>query len=172
MNAVEPETAALDADARAFVTIGRSTDELRALWTLADTQALIWAHFADLTPRDDRTIDWVARGPAGGEYRWRTEPLQTSANEIRWSSLDGADIPNVGSLTFRPAPGDRGTELHLQVRFDPPGGSIGEAFSKLFHIVPREIVLTALYRFRALALTGEVPRTDPQPAARNGGADR
>lgn len=170
MDAVEPD-AALDADARAFVTIGKPVDELRTLWLFPDTQALIWAHFADLTPRDDRTIDWVAHGPAGGEYRWRTETAEAAANEIRWSSVEGADVPNIGSLTFRSAPGDRGTELHLQVRFDPPGGSIGEAVSKLFHIVPREIGFTALYRFRALALTGEVPRTDSQPAARNGGAD-
>jgi uncharacterized membrane protein len=170
MEAVESDTA-MDADARAFVTIEKSVDELRTLWLLPDTQALIWAHFADLKPRDDRTVDWLAHGPAGGEYRWRTETVETAADEIRWSSLDGADVPNAGSLTFRPAPGDRGTELHLQVRFDPPGGSIGEAVSKLFKIVPREIVLKALYRFRALAITGEVPRTDPQPAARNGGAD-
>lgn len=75
-------------------------------------------------------------------------------------------------LTFRTAPGHRGTELHLDLRFDPPGGAIGKAAEKLFHIVPREIVLKALYRFRALALTGEIPTTDPQPAARNGGSDR
>ena len=75
-------------------------------------------------------------------------------------------------LALRPAPGDRGTELHLNVRFDPPGGIVGKAASKLFHIVPAEIVRKALYQFRALALTGETPTTDPQPAARKGGADR
>jgi hypothetical protein len=58
------------------------------------------------------------------------------------------------------------------VRFDPPGGVVGEAVSKLLHIVPGEIVRTALYMFRALALTGDTPTTDPQPAARHGGIDR
>ena len=46
------------------------------------------------------------------------------------------------------------------------------AVAKLIHIVPREIVGHALYKFRALAITGEIPTTDPQPAARHGGVDR
>lgn len=171
MNDATPETA-LDADARAAITIGKPAEELRALWLRPDTQPRLWAEFADLTVVDDRTTDWVAHGPAGGEYRWRTQVSESGPNEVRWSTLDDADVANVGTLTFRPAPGDRGTELHLDIRFDPPGGAVGQVVSKLFHIVPAEIVRKALYRFRALALTGEIPTTDPQPAARNGGTDR
>lgn len=166
------QDAALDSAATASVTIGRPADELRSLWLSPKTQSGIWTHFADVTAIDGRTANWVARGPADGEYRWRTEVTDHGSGEIRWASLDGGDVPNAGALTFKPAPGDRGTELHLDVRFDPPGGVVGEAFSKLFHIVPREIVHKALYKFRALALTGEIPTTDPQPAARRGGSDR
>ena len=162
----------LDASSRAAITIGRSADELRTLWLDPEIQSRIWTHFADVTPIDDRTADWVARGPAGGEYRWRTEVAGAGSDEIRWSSLDGADVPNIGVLVFRAAPGDRGTELHLDVRFDPPGGVVGDAIGKLFHIVPGEIVRHALYKFRALTLTGEIPTTEPQPAARKGGVDR
>ncbi|VXD02281.1 SRPBCC family protein [Sphingomonas sp. 8AM] len=161
----------LDAAARAAITIGRPADELRALWLSPDVQSAIWADFADVSTADDGATDWVAHGPAGGTYRWRTA-AQATDDEVRWSTLDGADVANTGVLTFRTAPGDRGTELHLDVRFDPPGGVVGEAVGKLFHVVPREIVAKALYRFRALALTGEIPTTDPQPAARNGGTDR
>jgi uncharacterized membrane protein len=148
----DPPEAGLDASAHAAITIGLPADELRALWLKPQTQARIWAHFADITPSDDDTAVWIARGPA--------------------SSEEAAEVPNAGTLTFRAAPGDRGTELHLDVRFDPPGGVVGEAVSKLFHIVPGEIVRTALYKFRALALTGEIPTTDSQPAARRGGSDR
>ncbi|MET3723874.1 SRPBCC family protein [Sphingomonas trueperi] len=170
MNAAAADTR-LDAAARAAVTIGRPAEELRALWLDPQTQVKIWTHFADVVALDDRTADWRTHGPAGGDYRWRTEVADSAPDAIRWSSLDGADVPNTGDLSFRPAPGERGTELHLNVRFDPPGGLIGEAVSKLFHIVPAEIVAHALYKFRALALTGEIPTTDPQPAARKGGAD-
>lgn len=162
----------LAADARASVTIGRPADELRTLWLQPDTQARIWSHFAAVTPLDGEQSDWVASGPAGGDYRWRTRVEESGRDALRWSSLDGADIANAGTLSFRPAPGDRGTELHLHVGFNPPGGIVGKAVSKLFHIVPAEIVRKALYKFRALAMTGEIPTTEPQPAARNGGSDR
>lgn len=162
---------ALDAEAHASITIGRPADELRALWLHPDTQSRIWGHFAQVTAVNERTAEWIAHGPAGGEYRWRTDVEETDTSAVRWSTLDGADVANAGSLTFQNAPGDRGTELHLNVRFDPPGGAIGQVVGKLFHIVPYEIVLKALYRFRALALTGEIPSTDPQPAARKGGTD-
>lgn len=167
--ASEPDLAAA---ARAAITIGRPADELRTLWLDPKTQSRIWTHFAEVTARDPRSADWVARGPAGGEYRWCTDTVESGPDQIRWTSRDGADVPNTGDLAFRTAPGDRGTELHLAVRFDPPGGVVGEAVSKLFHIVPGEIVRTALYKFRALALTGEIPTADPQPAARHGGTDR
>ncbi len=166
-----PEAEA-DVATAASITIGKPAADLRSLWLQPDTQSRIWAHFAEVTPSGDRIADWVAHGPAGGEYRWRTEVVDTGPEMVRWSSQDGADVPNVGTLRFRPAPGDRGTELHLDVRFDPPGGVVGQALAKLFHIAPREIVRTALYRFRALALTSEIPTTDPQPAARSSGADR
>ena len=168
----DPPEAGLDASAHAAITIGLPADELRALWLKSQTQARIWAHFADITPSDDDTAVWIARGPAGGQYRWRTKMIETGPDLIRWSSEEAAEVPNAGTLTFRAAPGDRGTELHLDVRFDPPGGVVGEAVSKLFHIVPGEIVRTALYKFRALALTGEIPTTESQPAARRGGSDR
>jgi uncharacterized membrane protein len=171
MDALAPETR-LEADARSSVTIGRPANELRELWLRPDTQSRIWAHFADVTVSNDGTAEWIAHGPARGEYRWRTEVAESGTEEVRWSTLDGADVANVGILTFRPAPGERGTELYLQVRFDPPGGAVGQVVSKLFHIVPGEIVRKALYQFRALAVTGEIPTTDPQPAARSGGIDR
>jgi len=160
------------ASARAAVTIGRSAAELRDLWLRPETQERIWSHFARVDAHQDGAADWVASGPAGGTYRWRTRIDDRAAETLRWTSEAEADIPNQGVLTFLPAPGDRGTEAHLDVRFDPPGGVVGEAIAKLFHVAPRAIVLSALYKFRALAITGEVPTTAPQPAARDGGSDR
>lgn len=162
----------LDTATTASVTVGKSAAELRSLWLEPETQSRIWSHFATVSALDDRTAEWTVSGLTGGEYRWRTVTTDDAPDRLRWSTQDEADVPNVGVLTFRPAPGDRGTELHLDVRFDPPGGLVGQALAKLFHIAPHEIVRTALYRFRALALTGEIPTTDPQPAARHGGTGR
>ena len=160
------------AETRAAVTIGRPAADLRELWLRPTTQTAIWSHFATVSAKEDGSADWSVSAPALGSYTWRTVLAGDEPDRLHWVSEQGADVPNTGALIFRPAPGDRGTELHLDVHFDPPGGAIGAALGKLFHLAPREIVLTALYRFRALAVTGEIPTTDPQPAASKGGADR
>src|SRR3954467_10258723 len=97
MNAVASETS-LDAATRAAVTIGRPAEELRALWLRPDTQSRIWSHFADVTAADDGSADWVAQGPAGGEYRWRSEVDDSGTSDVRWSTLEGADVANAGLL--------------------------------------------------------------------------
>lgn len=158
-------------EATASVTITRPPEALHALWRDSATLPRIMDHFASIQPLGGDQADWTVEAPLGRTYRWRTVILHDDPAAIRWSTLDGADIPNEGMLTFRPAPADRGAEVSLHVRFDPPGGMLGKAGAKLFHIVPREIVLKALYKFRALAIAGEIPTTHPQPAARHGGAD-
>lgn len=162
----------LDAAAKAALTIDRTADALLELWRAPDTLPRVFAHFATIAIVDEDIADWQVEGPLGTQYRWQTRTSVDTSGRLGWVSLDGADIPNTGQLHFAPAPAERGTEVSLDVRFDPPGGVVGEGLSKLFHIVPREIVLKALYKFRALALTGEIPTTDPQPAGRNGGTDR
>jgi uncharacterized membrane protein len=167
-----PHDIDLDSGARAALTIDQPTDQLLDLWRSPDTFRRIMADFATIKTIDQDTADWQVDGPLGRQYRWQTRSSVNAPGQVGWVSLDGADIPNMGELRFQPAPGDRGTEVSLEVRFDPPGGAVGEGIAKLFHLVPREIVLKALYNFRALALTGEIPTTAPQPAARNGGVDR
>jgi uncharacterized membrane protein len=58
--------------------------------------------------------------------------------------------------TFADAPGDRGTEIHVDVES-------GGVLSKLSGGDPRAKAMDALRRFKALVETGEVPRSDATP---------
>jgi hypothetical protein len=57
---------------------------------------------------------------------------------------------------FTDAPGDRGTEIRLDVES-------GGVLSKLSGDDPRAKAMDALRRFKALVETGEVPRSDASP---------
>jgi uncharacterized membrane protein len=112
-------------------------------------------------------MHWKVRGPLGRDFEWDTRVVEDRLGSgQRWQSVDGAYLPSEGEVRFRPAPGDRGTEVTLRIRFDPPGGALGLAAAKLLGFVPRLFAERTLHYFRALAETGEIPTTDRQPAAR------
>jgi len=52
------------------------------------------------------------------------------------------------------------------VRFEPPGGAVGQALADRLDVVPRGFLGTALRRWKALVETGEIPTTGDNPSAR------
>ena len=51
-------------------------------------------------------------------------PLLARCGEAR-VALPGGDVETSGWVRFKPAPGNRGTEIVVEMRYDPPGGVIG-----------------------------------------------
>jgi uncharacterized membrane protein len=67
------------------------------------------------------------------------------------------------AVTFKPAPGDRGTEIHVDLANRAPGGKLGEAVQKLTGSEPLAKVKDGLRRFKQHVETGEVPRSEGTP---------
>jgi uncharacterized membrane protein len=81
------------------------------------------------------------------------------SSEYRPEYIDKADA----AVTFKEAPGDRGTEIHVDLERDAPGGKFGEAVQKLLGSEPLAKVKDDLRRFKQHVETGEVPRSDGTP---------
>ena len=75
------------------------------------------------------------------------------------SYIEGADA----AVSFADAPGDRGTEIHVDLERDLPGGRLGEIVAKLSGDDPLAKVKDDLRRFKQKAETGEIPRSDAAP---------
>src|SRR5829696_8310433 len=67
------------------------------------------------------------------------------------------------AVTFRDAPGDRGTEIHVDLERDAPGGKLGEAVQKLTGSDPLAKVKDDLRRFKQHVETGVIPRSEGSP---------
>ncbi|MBV9076331.1 MAG: SRPBCC family protein [Methylobacteriaceae bacterium] len=150
------------------ITIGRAASELGQRWRDPGTLTKVMAGFAAVRAMGDGRMHWTAEGPLGAVTEWDSEMLADQPGEgAGWRSLPGAPIPNEGSIRFRPAPADRGTVATLRVRFDPPGGMLGDAAVALLGTAPLDLVADGvLRRFKSLVETGEIPTTERQPAAR------
>ena len=150
------------------ITIGKPADELHQRWLDPRTLPQVMAGFATVRASDDGRMHWKVEGPLGRAYEWDSETVDDRPGEnIGWRSLPGAGVPNEGSVRFRPATGGRGTGATLCLRFDPPGGALGDAAVKLLGTTPLDLAADgALRRFKSLVEAGEIPTTERQPAAR------
>ena len=81
------------------------------------------------------------------------------SSEHRPEYIEGADA----AVTFMDAPGDRGTEIYVDLERNTPGGKLGEVVQKLVGSEPLAKVKDDLRRFKQLVETGEVTRSDGAP---------
>lgn len=152
------------------ITVGRPADELYEVWRDPDQFSEVVGRFAEVTALDEDRLHWTVRGPRGRDVSWETRVVDEEPGEyLRWEASEDATLPNEGTVRFRPAPGDRGTEVTLSVDFDPPGGALGDAALQRLDVVPEALAGTALRRFKALVESGEIPTLEGNPSARGSG---
>jgi uncharacterized membrane protein len=94
----------------------------------------------------------VLGSPEEVRRRWQEDGLRPDYIE----SHDAA-------VSFKPAPGDRGTEVHVDLEQTAPGGKAGEMLMKLTGKEPLAKVKDDLRRFKAQFETGVVPRSEGVP---------
>ncbi len=149
---------------RTAITINRPPAEVYRFWRDLENLPRFMFHLQSVDETGDGRSHWVARGPAGRTVEWDAEIAEEVPDErIAWHSLDGADVPNSGVVRFRPAPGQRGTEVALDLEYVIPAGAVGAALAKLFGEHPEQQAKDDLRRFKQVLETGEVVRSDASP---------
>jgi uncharacterized membrane protein len=158
-------------DIKTALTVGRSPEEVYRFWRDFDNLPRFMNHLEAVRITGERTSHWRAKAPIGMTVEWDAEIIEDRPNElIVWQSLERADVENSGSVRFAPAPGNRGTEIVLEMHFHPPGGVIGAKLAKIFDEVPKTQMRNDLRRFKQVMETGEVVHSDdsiepgPNPA--------
>ena len=140
---------------RAF-TILAPAQELYARWRDLASLPAIMTHLERVEVIDERRSRWTAKGPANLRATWEAEIIEDEpSRRIAWRSVSGS-VPNAGSVRFREAPGDRGTELHLEMEWAPPGGALGSSLAHFIGDDPGLMVNNDLRRFKATIEAGHV----------------
>lgn len=146
---------------RRAITIGKPVEEIYRFWRDFTNLPRFMEHLESVQVRGDRRSHWKVRAPVGTTVEWDAEITEDRPNElIAWRSVEDADVPNAGSVRFAPAPGGRGTEILVELRYEPPGGKLGAFVAKLFGEEPGQQVHGDLRRLKQVMETGEVMRSD------------
>ena len=145
---------------RHAITINRSVEEVYEFWRNFENLPQFMDHLESVTVIDDRLSHWKTKGPAGKTMEWDAEMTEDILNErIAWRSVEGADVHNAGVVLFTPAPGGRGTEVHVELEYSPPAGKLGVMVAKVFGEEPKQQVRDDLRRFKQVMETGEIVRS-------------
>lgn len=152
---------ALDTTVRKSITVSASREDVYRFWRDFENLPRFMKHLESVTVLgDDRSL-WRATAPAGKTVEWTAELTEDQPNElIAWRSIEGSDVHNEGRVQFLDALGDRGTEIHVEMRYDPPAGAVGKAIAKLFIEEPGQQIAGDLRRFKQVMELGEVVRSE------------
>ena len=138
------------------VTIAKPRAEIYAFWR--DPQNLSFMENIERVEKlGDTRMRWTIAAPGGRSATIETETVEARQGEtFAWRSVEGSDIEMHGRVTFRDAPGGRGTEIVAEIDYIPPGGTLGQMVAKLFQREPHVQVRHDLKRLKMLLETGEI----------------
>ena len=157
----------IEMDTTATTTVGLPEQEVYEMWRHLDNLPKFMAHLEEVRPDGNGRSHWRAGAPFGRTIEWDAEITEdVPGQRIAWRSVGSADIHNEGSVQFVPAPGGRGTEVHVKLRYEMPGGKLGEAVARYFGEDPRQQLDDDLRRFKQVAETGEVVRSEGAPGGK------
>ncbi len=113
----------------------------------------------------------VEHDTGGGHTRVRTAvTIRRPEAEVRaafrafaWTAFDPAALEASGDVRFERAPGNRGTEVHLDHEPVVRGGGLGAAAAKAVGQAPDQKIHDELRRFKSLTETGVIARSETSP---------
>src|ERR1700753_3940692 len=153
-----------DRDGRSWVRttahVQADPQKLYQLWSDLENVPQWQEQIVSVTRTGDRTSRWTMR-VGDKTLEWISEILADEpGRRLAWKTIDG-DLHQAGEVLFEPAPGNRGTLVTLLQEFEI--GKWKSAMATIGDRNPKQGVIENLRHFKALAETGEVPRTQGQP---------
>jgi uncharacterized membrane protein len=148
-------------------TIRKPARELYAFWRSLENLTAVIKHPVRITRISETESHWSVTGPGGHQVDWDAVIINDEPDRLlAWRSQPGADVANAGTVRFQSAPGDEGTEVKVQLEYDPPGGKLAALLAKVTGEEPAQQVSEMLRRFKALMEAGEIPTTEGQSSGR------
>jgi len=146
------------------VTVAKPRAELYAFWRNLENLPHFMKHVESVRVIDHIHSHWVVRAPAGRTVQWDAEIINEIENElIGFRSLHG-NVDLAGSVRFQDAPGDRGTEVIVELQYNPPAGILGAFAAKMCGEEPSQQITEDLRRFKQMMEAGDMLTVKGQPS--------
>jgi uncharacterized membrane protein len=152
-------------EVRKTITVNREPEEVYAFWRDFENLARFMTHLESVEITGQGRSHWKAKAPAGRTVEWDAIIVDDQPNQrIAWETVAGSGIDHTGLVRFQPAPGNRGTEVRVELRYAPPAGRLGSTLAKLFGEEPEQQIQADLWAFKSVMETGEIARATAMDA--------
>ncbi|NAZ35271.1 SRPBCC family protein [Rubellimicrobium sp. CFH 75288] len=139
------------------VTINRPREEVFAFWRHFPNLSQFMENIESVREEPGGLGIWTIRAPLGMTVEVRTRIVNERPGEqIAWRSTPDSDVETEGKVSFRDAPGGRGTIVAALVAWKPPFGALGQTVARLFAAEPSVQSRRDLKRLKMLLETGEI----------------
>jgi uncharacterized membrane protein len=146
------------------ITIQQPRSAVYRLWRRLDNLPAFMSHLEEVRVIDEMRSRWtIKEGPLRLAF---TACITDDVPDwrIAWSAEPGGDLETDGALELADAPGGRGTEVHVYLRYRPSGKrALPMPLGRLFERVTDAQVRADLIRLRQWMETGEVATGDRLP---------
>ena len=142
------------------IVVNATPEETYRFWRDFENLPLFMRYLESVQVTGEGRSHWVAKAP-GGTVEWDAEITEDRPNHlIAWRSLEGSEVENSGRVRFEQATGGRGTVIHVELDYRPPGGAAGALVAKFLGQDPDGQLQIDLRRFKQVMELGEVVISD------------
>lgn len=149
------------------VTVAVPALQAYELWRLFERLPAFLTHIDEIRVTGPDMSHWRASAPFGAAVEWDAQIVDDVPGErLAWLSIAGGAVANAGDVAFSPAPGGRGTEIHVTLYYHISGARAAAALARYFGERPARQLDDELRRFKQIAETGEVVRSEGAPGGK------
>jgi uncharacterized membrane protein len=132
---------------REHITIAQPVDTVFAFWRQLSSIGAATHGKITVEVIDGTRSRWQLRlkPDSAPLVEWTAELInEVPEGVLGWRTTSDADVVSAGSVNFRQAPGNQGTEVRVHLQYAPPFGRVGTAAATLSRHSPSVLVREAL----------------------------
>lgn len=149
IDTTDPQAISLTED----ITVNAPKDKVYTFWRELSNLPKFMRHLKSVEEISDQASVWTANTPGGLiDLNWNAEITREEEGDyLGWQSLEDSMIDNAGKVEFHETLSGTGTELHIEIDYFPPAGSVGRGIASLFNGVFERMIREDIQRFKTYA---------------------
>ncbi|GJL62527.1 MAG: hypothetical protein NPIRA04_11810 [Nitrospirales bacterium] len=132
------------------IVVSRSAADLYQFWRNFENLPSILTHLHSVRVINEQLSHWMIESvPGGPMIEWDAKIInEVPYNRIGWSTLQGSDIDNAGSVVFETMPDGNSTQMTVTLQYVPPAGRLGAAIINVLGQDPKKKIAEDLQHFK------------------------